>query len=342
MGDEMVMKKKVEATFKDLTNKDIVLGFLTRHQIVPGGEIHSLELYERGEDQKGVIVTVKDEVSAGTMNVLIDVKVGQPSTEQVYNALYEKGKNCSKRIIAFTGGASEADMGNPSADELVVSSLIACMNQYPLGLYLVKMPDWPVAEVADLEPFEIFLHPSTHPLRDLPSKEAFREAEFWYVFYDSLNVAFYQPWTAFDSGIMKTSECGEWCDIDGIRVYVCWNEKGAFFTVRPSHCEEEYVTPIWKLKEAELKRRYSGREIGLISIPGKLPSISIRFWDLPLSWLWSASIKERIAKAKVLHREFYELRVLMDCALSDLKESRKQEASSESPAETYKAENQFV
>jgi hypothetical protein len=78
MADEMDMKKKMDETFKDLSNKEKLLDFFRRHQIVLGGEIQSLEPYERGEDRGGVIVSVKDRCLEDMMKVLIDVKWGQP------------------------------------------------------------------------------------------------------------------------------------------------------------------------------------------------------------------------------------------------------------------------
>jgi hypothetical protein len=90
---------------------------------------------------------------------------------------------------------------------MVLSRLIANMNAYRLGLSLMKINDQFKIEAVDLKFYETANFANTYSMSDLPSKEKFREAEFWCVDYDSHNEAFYQAWKAFDSGIQETSEC---------------------------------------------------------------------------------------------------------------------------------------
>jgi hypothetical protein len=199
MSNQSSTKDRMDALSHNLMNKEITLDILTGHQIIGAGEIESIEPYQKGEDRRGVIVKVKEDSSKDTVKVMIDVKWGYPSTDQVYDSIYEMGKDCSKRLIIFNGEKNKKDEGNPTADEDVVSSLIVNMNAYPLGLYLIKMGGRLRTEAVDLESFQATDDPDSHSMSDLLSKEKFREAEFWEAYFDSFQQAFFKPWEAFFS-----------------------------------------------------------------------------------------------------------------------------------------------
>lgn len=317
----LIMEEKMDRISGYLKNKEIVHDILTTHGIVTGGEIESLDAYERGEDRRGVIVNLKGKSRKSTMKIMIDVKWGEPCIDQVYDAIYEIGKDCKKRLIMFNGEKNEKDDANPAAYELVVSSLIANMNAYPLGLSLMKINSQFEIEKVDLDVYERAKSANTYSMSDLPSKEKFREAEFWCVYYDSHNEAFYEEWKAFSSGIQKTSEFGEGWEINGLEVLVNWNEKGVFFTVKVDDRENDYVTAVWNLKESELRQRYPGRKVELVSLPGKLPMIHVGFWDIPLSWLVTASTEEKATHAELLIDEYRAFIEIMEYALDEVKES---------------------
>ena len=50
------------------------------------------------------------------MKILVDLKPGQPTTEQVFDAAYETGADCDKRVIMYTGEKIGDDDENPTAD----------------------------------------------------------------------------------------------------------------------------------------------------------------------------------------------------------------------------------
>jgi hypothetical protein len=193
------------------------------------------------------------------------------------------------------------------------------MNAYPLGLSLMKINDQFKTKSVDLEDFETAGVANMYPINDLPSKEKFRESEFWLVYYDSFNDTFYEEWNVLSSEIHETAEYGQWWDINGLEVHVNWSQKGALYSVMVGESDNDYVTQVWREKETELKERYPGRRVELVNVPGKLPRIHIDFWDHPVSWLMTASTEEKVAHAERLNTGLCELRFFMEDALDDLK-----------------------
>jgi hypothetical protein len=324
MTKQNSMEEKMDGVSRYLTNKEIIHDILTTHGIVTGEEIASLDVYERGDDRIGVIVNIKGKSKKSKVKIIIDVKLGEPCIDQVYDAIYEIGKDCDKRLIMFNGEKNETDDENPGAYEPVVSSLIPNMNAYPLGLSLMKFKDQFEIEKVDLDAYETSESANTYSVGDLPSKEKFREAEFWLVYFDSFLQAFYKPWEAFSSGIEKTSEYGQWWDINGLECHTAWNGEGSFFTVRGGDSDNDYVTAVWELKKNQLKERYPGRKVELENLPGKLPRIHIGCWDLPLSWLLMASTEEKSAHAELLLKEHLGLMEFMEYALDEVKARNRQ------------------
>jgi hypothetical protein len=104
-------------------------------------------------------------------------------------------------------------------------------------------------------------------------------------------------------------------------VQVEWNEEGAFFSVRQGDWEDDNVTKFWNAKQTELRSRFTDRPVQILTLPEKLPRINIRFWDLPISWLLSASSEEKMSHARLLQSDFREFVEYMETALWELKET---------------------
>ena len=90
------------------------------------------------------------------------------------------------------GGSNRTEIYGPATGEVVVGSLVECMNDYESNLYLVKMSDKEYkTELFDLIVNDGNTSSQRRTFNELPTKEQFRVAEFWYVYYDSLNTDFY-------------------------------------------------------------------------------------------------------------------------------------------------------
>jgi hypothetical protein len=86
-----------------------------------------------------MIIDVKEKNAKTRSKIMIDLKLGQPIINQVYDSLYTIGKDCSKRIMLFSNGPNDYDTDVPVADTFVVHTAVSYLQEYPLGIYLFKM-----------------------------------------------------------------------------------------------------------------------------------------------------------------------------------------------------------
>jgi hypothetical protein len=149
-------------------------------------------------------------------------------------------------------------------------------------------------------------------IKDLPSKERFREAEFWDVYYDSLNQSFYRSWQAFEYGIDNITKYGWKSWNSFLEVKVKWNNEGVFFFVVQTKDDIDHLNEIWQTKKGELRKLFQDQEIQFICLPGKFPKIAIKFWDHPMNCLVNASNAEKIDFAELLHSKYFDLLELIE------------------------------
>jgi hypothetical protein len=302
--------KTVDSIIQHFEKKDVITNLLLQHDIAKIKSVESVQRYKKDANRGGLIISCKGECTDQTEKILIDFKLGEPCIDQVNDAIYTQGKDCSKRIIMF-GGVGESDAIGPATDEYVVGSLITSMNEYSLNLVFVKLDcNHLDTEVYDLIFPEQVRHESA--IFEIPSEERFREAEFWNVYFDSLNDGFYQSWTAFEYGISNKSKYGWFLSDNAVEVKLNWTNEGVLFTVTQTHDDTDRFEEIWQTKNSELRQLFRDNEMQFIYSPGKLPKITIKFWDLPLNCLISASNAEKIDYAKSLHSRLDDLADIMD------------------------------
>jgi hypothetical protein len=307
--------QNLDSIIQHLEKKDSIMKLLKEHQISKITSVESVLRYQKDANRGGLIITGKEECSGQTEKILIDFKLGDPSINQVYDAIYETGKDCSKRIIMF-GGLAKDEVLDPATNEYVVGSLITSMNHYQLNLYFVQL---------DCIKFETYLRNldlvgdifwmMKFTINDLPSIERFREAEFWNVYYDSLKQRLSDSLKAFRSGFNNKSKYGRSVINFVFEFKVEWTNDGAFFTVMETSDNTDYLKEIWQTKKGQLQQLFQDQEIQFICLPGKLPKIAIKYWDHPLNCLVNASNAEKMEFAKLLHSQFYDLVGFMDIKL---------------------------
>jgi hypothetical protein len=83
------------------------------------------------------VIRIPAQSCTGKNDFWLNFKQGQPTVDQVFNAVYQQENDCQKRIIAFTGGDEWDDKFNPSADIGTVKCLIDNMNRFDLNIYIV-------------------------------------------------------------------------------------------------------------------------------------------------------------------------------------------------------------
>ena len=303
-----------------LQKKETLAKFLAVNRIATSLSIEDVLLFDPAPDRRILIATILEGNDKEKTKIFIDLRAGQPSIDQVHEAVYGKGKDCTKRIIGFTGWIPSSDDNNPGVGENVVASLIATMNTFSMQIHLLLIDSDLQPQPSDLEPIDPE-DDEIHPIDDLPTELRFRETEFWLVYYYSIYDCFYVEQTSFSCMANKKWMYQEWWDINGLIVQVEWNEEGAFFSVRQGDWDDDNVTKVWNAKQTELRSRFADRPVQILTLPEKLPRISIRFWDLPISWLLTASNEEKMSRARLLQGDFREFVEYMETALWELKET---------------------
>jgi hypothetical protein len=269
------------------------------------------------DGRERLFIRVQQENLINMTEVYVDFKPGQPSTEQVYEAIYGMGKESQKRVIIFTDEHLTSEGRNPTVDEIAVRSLVESLNECPLNLYLVHLKG--AVYGFQLYRIDIIEKPDCgRKLAKVPSPIEFRVEEFWSIYFDWHNEGWYEPWKVFDSGFRSIEDWGHmlWTDPNFAEIPVYWTESGIEYIVEQIENDDDYLKKIWDLKSEELKNRYQGR-VAFEFLPGRLPKITVKYSDQPVSWLITATPRERLEFARQLHEDFWGLRWYLSEALEE-------------------------
>ena len=317
MNDSINKASIADKILITLSNKDTAAQFIKEHEISDIDKITDIQKYEREDDRKGLILKVKERNKKDPIKIMIDIKPGPPNIAQVYDAVYETGSDCNKRVIMYTGGKSVGDEENPTADQYVVESLVNTFNQYPLDLYLVKKSD-PILS-KELMEFIVIAEPYVTPkflMKYLPSKLKFREVEFWEVHFFSCFDGYYRSWEAFNDEFLDENNYGFWMPINNLKIGVQWTkEEGAFFESTQIKSDDyDALEEIWQEKKKDLRRLFEGKEIDFRNDPGKPSRIMIKYWEFPPTVLLNATLEEKKDYAESLYRKLINFVGVMESA----------------------------
>jgi hypothetical protein len=312
MNENRNSKLTVEDYVERLSNEEEVIKFMKKHEICNANSIDDIKAYTKNQCHKAMILTAREEGSDNPIEILIDIKAGEPSTDQVYNAIYDTGKHCEKRVIMH-GGTNKNETYGPATGEMVVGSLIECMNNYQMNIFLVKMSSQEFrTELFDLVFDDGNLSNNRQLRKELPTQEQFREAEFWNVYYDSLHTGFYEEWNAFAGGISDDDKYGWYYESSPFRFELEWNNEGAFFCVNQIEGEIDLLMTIWLNNKVELESKFQNLDIQFTILPNELPKLTIKFWDYPIRRINNATTAEKISYARLLHSRLDDLVSFMD------------------------------
>ena len=126
-------------TIETMINDENIRSLLASLNIGTSHNIYIIKETSHNPINKSILIEIPDDSCTGEIPILLNAKQGQPTVDQVYNAIYQDGADCQKRIIAFTGGNCWDDKYNPSADVDTVKCLIDNMNRFDLNIYLVQL-----------------------------------------------------------------------------------------------------------------------------------------------------------------------------------------------------------
>ena len=300
----------VEEMINFIARENKLRQFLEAYNIADIDTIYGFEHYKKDGNRRGLIVEVQEKDADTRSKIMIDLKQGQPIINQAYDSLYTVGKDCSKRIILYTGGQNSYDINIPSADTCVVESAVRNLQDYLLGIYLFKMDE----DTMIIEPpYEKFPWSQDEKLTidKIPTREQFMADAFWVVYFASFNECFYYPWRIFSYEFIDTSD---WayiiyidCSFSGeIKLY--WNQEGVRYQVKQETDNDEYLKMVLDYEMPALQKRYGSESVEFENVVGKLPRLYIRYSDRPFSWLYTATPRQITEFAKAIFDDGWALR----------------------------------
>ena len=177
------IKLSASEIIEKLSNQDEIINFLhnNRYKNIKG--IESIERYDAGEHRKGVIVTIKNNGDEKPKRIAIDIKEGQPTTDQVFDVIYGIGAECQVKFLLFTGNSIESDRNDPGASLLVVKNFVENIRKYEVNIHLIKV----TSSQDQFLSFEL-IEPEDNDAKietdgPMPTQEILRQHEFWDVYY---------------------------------------------------------------------------------------------------------------------------------------------------------------
>jgi hypothetical protein len=85
-------KLTAENYVERLSNEEELIKFLNQHEVCDTIAIKDIKAYTKDQNYQGMIITAVVENSDDPIKILIDIKIGEPSIDQVYDAIYDTGK----------------------------------------------------------------------------------------------------------------------------------------------------------------------------------------------------------------------------------------------------------
>lgn len=308
---------KVDTIIKNISDKESVAYFLQKHKIVNAETIFDIKEYEVDSDRKGLILNIKEKFVIDLRKVIIDVRLGKPSFEQVHDATYTIGADCDKRVLIFTDSNNYIDYEKMEADLAVVRNLLLAINSKDLGLYLVQS-----SVFTDYDFFinELIYDPDDDPkdfAAPLPSRMEFLEEVFWQLYYIPLEKILLIEWKPFCDGFFIRNGIGSHQDLVHVKVMLKWSESGLFFHVSDNERSPGELKNILKRKSQILKRLYNSCKMKFNEQSEKRSELVIKIWDLPISYLIGANRCEKDSCAKLMKASFSKLIMFFEYGIPD-------------------------
>jgi hypothetical protein len=307
MNNNIRTEHKVDNIIEKISRKVSAAYFLQKHKIVNVETILDIREYEVDSDRKGLILNIQEKIVIDLCKVIIDVKFGKPSFEQVHDATYTIGADCDKRVLIFTNSTNYRDYEKMGADLAAVRNLLLAINSKDLGLYLVKL-----AATRDYELFinELIYDPDDDPkdfAAPLPSRIEFLEELFWQVYYIPLEKFLRTEWKPFCDGFFIRGGIGSHRDLVHVEVMLKWSDSGLCFYVADNERSPGELKNIWNDKSHILKKLYKGCEMKFNEQSEKRSELVIKILDLPIGYLIGANRYEKDSCAKFMKASFSKL-----------------------------------
>jgi len=298
------MKEMMDHIIDENRLKDI----LDVYGIAYISKIHDIQHYEKDDNRHGVLIDLQEDKLADKTKVLIDLRQGQPIVNQVYDSLFDIGKDCDIKIIVFTDGNNEYDEGVPVADEYLVSGMIGKLQDMNIPIYLfsISQSDFKIELV---DSYQTWYQVNRLKSFDIPTKEGFMAETFWCAYFDSFNEGFYEPWNAFSGETEDVNKCmfTIFFEFASGEIDLFWDDNGGRYELKLAAGTDDYLKKVDSAYMPFLKKRYGDNSVKFDYVVGKQPKFYIKYSDRPFSWLYTATPREITEFAKKVHDDAWGL-----------------------------------
>ncbi len=298
-------------------NVENILSLMETLNVDTFSSINIIKEISHNPVNKCILIEIPNDGCVGENPILVNAKQGQPTVDQVYNATYQLGADCSRRILTFTGGHFLNDKFNPSADEDIAKCLADNMNRFDLNIYLVKMIYDSTSSICD---YEILAQPDSHPKSskaDCPSKEKFTEAEFWEVYFWGYNNIIEA--TPFEFGFDSNSEFSQCFPIGELELETKWTDEGAIIRIEDTNDKKYMLGDIWDDRRGEIQDMFPGCTMELLVKSGETFKLIVKVFDKPIGDLAGMPWREKMHYAGLLWSKFIQFQGFIEKSLQDLK-----------------------
>lgn len=322
MNNEKQNKQTVDEMIRYIAEEDNLKHFLEKYKIAKISEINYKKYYHKDDNREVVIIDTKEEYLSNKTKIMIDLRLGQPIVNQVYDALYDVGKDCDIKIIVYSNGYNDYDKGIPVADEYLASSLIAQLQNKNVPIVLFAI-DYSNFKLKYVDMYQNWYQVNRLRSSKIPTKEKFMTETFWGIYFDSFNATFYEPWSAYSDCFNNTIENHYIIYIDSIffgEIKLFWDEKGVRYEIKQVSESDEYLKKVLDVDMSALKERYGESSVKFENVVGRLPRLYIKYSDKPFSWLYKATPRQITEFAEKMYHDAWGLRWMIEESIEKLYE----------------------
>jgi hypothetical protein len=311
MNNTIQNQKTLDEMIAYIAEEERLRQFLSNYEITEIDEIHDIRHYQRGSDRKGLIFEVNEKDAEKRSKILIDLRFGQPIINQVYDALYDVGKDCDIKIIIHTNGWNDFDRNIPAVDNCAVLSLIARLHEDNVAILLCEMNSTTM-KIGYVNDLQNWYQVDRSKSFKVPTREQFMAETFWAVYFDSFNEAFYRPWKAYRGGFIDINDWGYLIYIDdcpiGGEIELYWDQKGVRFVIGQNDGLVGFLNEVLDIEMPWIFDRYGVGGVEFMKTDKQSSSLQIKYSDRPFDWLFTATPRQIYEFAKSMHEDAWELR----------------------------------
>lgn len=259
--------------------------------------------YAIDDDRLAITSTLKNTDTSRLERIIIDVKTGFPTWEEMMDVVYNMGSDCDTKIVIVDGAKNPNDYGNIMNIGFGFSKILS-NSKVKIYILLAKAS----GENGEKLHYEIIDEPSTLsslPYPDIPPKWKFEEAEFWTLYFCDI-LGYELPSSQYPEYWLDY----QYCDHDGgFEFCPEWTDKGLFIYAT-AQCTQtiEEIKSLWKNRFREIRDHYKGSMVSIDKKKGVPHRISLKISDTPFRDVMLSSPDEKVTYADKVHDSLREFR----------------------------------